>query len=104
MLGLFAPVFYDYSPFDENEGYTDKMLQNNGRPPGNSAVDCLGLLLAWGLTDGSVMVLRILFGMTMSPVFKYLHFASRIANKVVEVWQLKAHGCDIREIMGYTVV
>jgi len=100
LLGLFAPVFYDYSSFVDDEGYTVKKLQNNGRPPDISAVDCLGLLLAWGLTRGSLMVLQLLFGMTMSPVFKYLQFTSRIANKVVEVGWLKARGCGIREIMG----
>ena len=46
--------------------------------------DCLGLVLAWSRTRGSLMVLQLLFGMTMSPVAKYLQFARRILVKILK--------------------
>jgi hypothetical protein len=47
-------------------------------------VDCLGLELAWICKRGSLMVLKLLFGMTMSPVGKYLQFARRIVLKILK--------------------
>ena len=46
--------------------------------------DCLGLVLAWSRTRGSLMVLQLLFGMTMSLVAKYLQFARRILVKILK--------------------
>jgi hypothetical protein len=46
--------------------------------------DCLGLVLAWSRTRGSLMVLQLIFGMTMSPVAKYLQFACRILVKILK--------------------
>ena len=46
--------------------------------------DCLGLVLAWSRTRGSLMVLQLIFGMTMSPVAKYLQFARRILVKILK--------------------
>jgi hypothetical protein len=46
--------------------------------------DCLGLVLAWSRTRGSMMVLQLIFGLTMTPVSKYLQFARRILVKVLK--------------------
>jgi hypothetical protein len=40
--------------------------------------DCLGLILAWTRTKGSLMVLKLSFGMTYSNLNDYLLFAKRI--------------------------
>ena len=45
--------------------------------------DCLGLVLAWTRTRGSLMVLQLIFGTTMTPTCKYLQFARRILVKVL---------------------
>jgi hypothetical protein len=48
-----------------------------------TSADCLGLVLAWTWTRGSLMALQLIFGMTMTPVSKYLQFARRILVRVL---------------------
>ena len=50
--------------------------------------DCLGLVLAWSRTQGSLMVLQLIFGLTMPPVSKYLQFARRILVKILKANEL----------------
>lgn len=45
--------------------------------------DCLGLLLAWSRTWGSMMVLQLIFGMTMTNLSIYVRFAHRIIIEVL---------------------
>lgn len=47
------------------------------------AADCLGMVLAWTRTRGSLMAIQLIFGMTMTPVGKYLQFARRIIVHVL---------------------
>lgn len=46
--------------------------------------DCPGLVLDWSHMRGPLMVIRFLFGMTMSPVAKYLQFARKILVKILK--------------------
>ena len=46
--------------------------------------DCLGLILGWSRTRGSLMVLQLIFGLTMLPVAKYLQFARRFLVKTLK--------------------
>jgi hypothetical protein len=85
LVNLFAPVYDHYSPYVNKDGYiVRKKSLTKGRPRMLNPADCLGLVLAWSRTRGSLMVLQLLFGMTMSPVGKYLQFARRILVKILK--------------------
>ena len=84
LLVQFAPVYDLYSPFVDEDGYIVKKIKNMGRPHTIRPEDCLGLLLAWTRTRGSLMVLQLIFGLTMSPLSKYLQFARRIIVKILK--------------------
>jgi hypothetical protein len=84
LLEKFAPVYDMYSPFVDEDGYIVKKMTNMGRPRTIRPEDCLGLLLAWTRTRGSLMVLQLIFGLTMSPLSKYLQFARRIVIKILK--------------------
>ena len=40
--------------------------------------DCLGLVLGWTTTHGSMMALQLLFGMTVTNLLMYVHFNCRL--------------------------
>mgnify|MGYP006199202059 CR=1 FL=1 len=84
LLALFAPVFEEYSPFGDENGFIGKKKTKRGRPHQIQAIDCLGLLLSWTRTRGSLMSLQLVFGMTHTPLGKYLQFARRIILKVLK--------------------
>jgi hypothetical protein len=52
--------------------------------------DCLGLVLAWTRTRGSLIALQLIFGMTFSNLDDYLLFVKRIIVKVLRKDQ-RAH-------------
>jgi hypothetical protein len=85
LANLFAPIYEQYTPYMDGDGYIiRKVSMTRGRPRMMNPADCLGLVLAWSRTRGSLMVLQLLFGMTMSPVSKYLQFARRILVKILK--------------------
>ncbi len=45
--------------------------------------DCLGLVLAWTRTRGSLMFLQLIFAMTYTDLNHYLLFAKRITVRVL---------------------
>ena len=45
LLALFAPVFQEYTPFGDENGYIQKKKMKRGRPHRIQAIDCSGLLL-----------------------------------------------------------
>jgi len=84
LLCKFAPFFDKYSPFVDEDGFIVKKIGSRGRPRTIRPEDCLGLKLAWTRTRGSMMVLQLIFGITMSPLAKYLQFARRIIIKILK--------------------
>jgi hypothetical protein len=84
LLALFAPVFEEYTPFGDENGFIRTKKTKRGRPRQIQAIDCLGLLLSWTRTRGSLMSLQLVFGMTHTPLGKYLQFARRIILKVLK--------------------
>lgn len=84
LCNLFAPFYNDFSPWTDSEGYIVRKKTKRGRPRLLSAEDCLGLVLAWTRTRGSLMALQLIFGMTMTPVGKYIQFARRILVRVLK--------------------
>ena len=73
-----------HSPFVDEDGFIVKKIGNRGRPHTIQPEDCLGLRLAWTRTRWSMMVLQLFFGITVSPLAKYLQFARRIIIKVLK--------------------
>ena len=84
VLSKFGPIFSEYSPFiDTKYGYIVRRTNRRGRKRSIAAHDALGLVLGWTRTRGSLMALQMLFGLTMSPLQKYLQFSKRILIKVL---------------------
>ena len=69
----FAPIFDAFSPFGRDD-MTTIIPKLNKRGPKRkiSATDCLGLVLAWTRTRGSMVVLQMIFGLTMTNLTTYL--------------------------------
>ena len=89
LCSLFAPLYDAYTPFVDKDGFIcQKVSLTRGRPRMMNPGDCLGLVLAWTRTRGSMMVLQLIFGLTMSPVAKYLRFARRILVKALKATPL----------------
>ena len=82
---IFAPVFDSYSPFipSGTSCFEHEKIKNKGRPRKIRPEDCLGLVLAWTRTRGSLMALQLIFGMTFSNLDDYLLFAKWIIVKVL---------------------
>jgi hypothetical protein len=62
---IFAPVFDSYNPFVPSGTFYFKRTKqpSKGRPQMIWPEDCLGLVLAWISTRGSLMVLQLIFVM-----------------------------------------
>ncbi len=78
LLQKFAPLFDNYNPFNRShiEFKSDPSL---GRRPRNvRPEDCLGLVLVWTRTRGSLTVLQLIFGMSSSNLHMYLNFGQRV--------------------------
>ncbi len=68
VVGKFSPVYHEFTPFVDLNGFIIRKISKAGRPRLMKAHDCLGLYLAWSRTRGSLMVLQMLFGMTYTAV------------------------------------
>ena len=53
ICNLFAPYYYEFSPFIDTEGFIVKKKSKRGRPRLMTAEDCLGLVLTWSRTRGN---------------------------------------------------
>ena len=83
--GLFAPVYKAFTSLFANV-YIRKLRQREaifGRPRTLSSHQCLGLVLGWGRTRGSAMVLSILFGVSGSICSFIIRFAGIILLRVL---------------------
>ena len=82
---IFAPIFDSYTPFvpSGTSCFEWMKLENRGRKRKIRPEDCLGLVLAWTRTRGSLMALQLIFGMTYSNLDDYLLFGKRILVMVL---------------------
>ena len=82
---MFAPIFDSYTPFvpSGTSCFEWRKLENRGRERKIRPEDCLGLVLAWTRTRGSLMALQLIFGMTYSNLDDYLLFGKRILVMVL---------------------
>ena len=69
VCALFSNLYYGYSPFAkecEEDTTIIPKLSPRGWKRKIRAEDCLGLVLAWTRTRGSMAVLQMIFGMMMT--------------------------------------
>ena len=81
IFASFAPIFDDYSPFLDEK--IVKKHSTKGRKRKIHVEDCVGLVLMWTRTRGSMYSLQMTFGMTMTNFSMYLRFGRRIMVEVL---------------------
>jgi DDE superfamily endonuclease len=78
---LFEPLYWAYTPYNR-EGCQIRRLTPGDKRRGNkrlfSSRACLGLVLAWTRTSGSLRNLQVLFGSTPNPTSLWLRFGKRL--------------------------
>jgi len=84
LLQKFAPLFDDYTPFNTSHILLKQDPSKGGCPRKVRPEDCLGLVLVWARTRGSLMVLQLIFGMTCSNLCMYLRFGRRMIVEVLK--------------------
>jgi hypothetical protein len=80
----FARLFDEYTPFKKDDNTIVLKISRRGRKRMIDAVDCLGLVLAWTRTRGSMVVLQMIFGLSMTNLSTYLRFGHRIVIEVLK--------------------
>ena len=78
ILQKFAPLFDEYTPFNTSHILLKQDPSKGGRPRKVRPEDCLGLVLVWTRTRGSLTALQLIFGMTCSNLCMYLRFGRRV--------------------------
>jgi hypothetical protein len=78
LLQKFAPLFNDYTPFNTSHILLKQDPSKGGRPRKVRPEDCLGLVLVWTRTRGSLTALQLIFGLTCSNLCMYLRFGLRV--------------------------
>jgi hypothetical protein len=81
ILKKFAPMFSGHTPFDES-GMIVEFQYVQGQWRVVQPEDCLGLVLVWMHTRGSLNVLQLVFGLTYSNLSVYLRFGMRLFAKI----------------------
>ena len=77
LLTHFAPIYWSNSPFGGVDGFCKSMpldRRRTGRPRSLDAAGCLGLVLSWSRTRGSLWNLAVNFGLTSSTANDWLNF------------------------------
>ena len=80
LVSKFTWYFDNYTPFN---GRVTKRAKF-GRRRRINAIDCLGLVLVWTRTKGSVYALQMTFGLSMTNLCEYLRFGRRIIVQVLK--------------------
>ena len=94
MEDLFTPVYNSYTPYTKNNpaALICKLSprQRWGQPWLLDGRLCLGLVLTWTHTRGAEQVLSVMFGVTGTPISKWIVFGRRV---LVRVLQKHPHSC-----------
>ena len=77
ILVKFGPMFSGHTPFHPS-GMIVEFEYTRGRKREVQPEDCLGLVLVWTRTRGSLNVLQLVFGLTYSNLCVYLRFGIRL--------------------------
>jgi hypothetical protein len=88
-------LFNNFSPWSCNHGGTVvRWLVPNGldrrargRPPKIDARTNLGLTLVWTSTKGAEKTLQVIFGLTGTPLSKWVNFGHRVLTKLIRFFQ-----------------
>lgn len=89
-LNLFAHVYKQYTPFIECDGFIiRKMCMSQGRARLMYPADHLDLLMTWSRVQWSLMLIKSIFGITMSVVAKYLQFARTTLVKILKIHDIQ---------------
>jgi hypothetical protein len=78
---IFRPIFVSNTPYSDDgtiQPIRPETMFRQGRPRMCTSHACLGLVLVYGRTTGSMFLLSSLFGLTMSPLQTWLRFGRRI--------------------------
>jgi len=78
LLQKFAPLFDEYTPFNTSHILLKQDPSKGGCPRKVCPENCLGLVLVWTRTRGSLTALQLVFGMTCSNLCMYLRFGRRV--------------------------
>ena len=85
---LFKRLFMEYTPHTKNGEVMLMKKDVSKRRPGRKRLltskDCLGLVLAWTRTRGSMFTLQLIFGMTGSAVSINIRFGRRLLIQVLK--------------------
>jgi hypothetical protein len=73
ILEKFGPMYSGYTPFDLS-GMIVEFVYTSGQKREVQPNNCLGLVLMWTRTRGSLNVLQLVFGLTYSNLCVYLRF------------------------------
>ncbi len=80
ILEKFALMFSGHTPFNKS-GMIVEFEYNWGQKREVQLKDCLGLVLVWTRTRGSLNVLQLVFGLTYTNLSVYLRFGIRLIVK-----------------------
>jgi hypothetical protein len=86
LLAQFEPLYFRYSPYSMN-GKIVTMRENDvtkGRPRLLGPADCLGLVLGYTRTTGSLYALQMVFGASHSVLCLFLKFSMRLLFRVLK--------------------
>jgi hypothetical protein len=104
LLQKFAPLFDDYTPFNTSHILLKQDPLKGGRPRKVRPEDCLGLVLVWTRTRGSLTALQLIFGLTCSNLCMYLRFGRRVIVDALKSDSLAKIAIPLNEdIMSYQV-
>ncbi len=77
ILDKFGPMFSEHTPFDES-GMIVEFDYTRGQKRVVQPANCLGLVLVWTQARGSLNVLQLVFGLTLSNLSVYPRFGIRL--------------------------
>jgi hypothetical protein len=82
ILLKFGPMHSGHTPFDES-GRIVKFEYTRGQKREVQPEDCLGLVLVWTQSRGSLNVFQHVFGLTYTNLSNYFRFAVRLFVKTL---------------------
>jgi hypothetical protein len=83
LLSKFQPLYQCYSPYSVN-GKIARVIQQDGMPGRKRllyAPSCLGLVLGYTRTKGSLVSLQMIFGATHSVLALFLHYSIKLLTR-----------------------
>ena len=82
LMERFEPMYSQYSVAPVDGKYV-KVKDKSGRRRLMKGEDCLGLVLVWTRTRGSLTLLQVIFGLSRTGVEVYLRFGKRLLIKLL---------------------